>query len=264
MIEAPRKYGILNQMGVTTFIRRELAREWRFFRYTVFGPALQAALFAAVFLLAAGDKMITFDEIGFLEFLIPGMMMSAAMQKAFESGAFSLMDDKLSGQIGDFLSAPFNAFEWLLSYTVSTFVVSALTALTVWGALCLFGTVVIPQNPLLLLGFFAAASIAFTAFGILSAIISDKWDSLSAKEVFILAPLVLLSGSFFPLNALPGEWQIALLFNPIFYMIDGFRYAMTGYQDNPPELGMLVAWFTAIIMWVAAFICLKRGYRIKS
>ena len=264
MEQAPRRYGWFNGLGVRTFIGRELAREWRFFRYTVFGPALQAALFAAVFLLAAGERLVPFNGIGFMEFLIPGMMISASMQKGFESAAFSLMDDKLSGALGDFMSAPFSAFEWLISYSVANFVVAGLTALTVWGALSLFGTVLVPVDPLLLLAFFAGGCLAFTAFGVLSSIISDKWDSLSAKEVFILAPLLLLSGSFFPLNAVPADWQLLLIFNPIFYLIDGFRFAMTGYQDAPVELSLLITWGMAALLWLIAYGCLASGYRIKE
>lgn len=261
---APRQFTFWNALGVATLIRRELSREWRFFRYTIFGPALQGLLFLTVFQLAAGDAVIMAGALPFLDFLVPGLVISAALQRAFETGAYSLMDDKLSGKLQDLISAPLTALELLLSYTVANFLVALAIGVSVWLLLCLAAGFQAPVHPGLGLAYIFFGSILFSSAGLLAGIVSAKWDSLSGKETFILIPLLFLSGTFFPLSALPENWAVFMEANPVFHLIEGFRHAMTGHRGSETAYGFAITAAFALSIWGLTLICLIRGYRLKQ
>lgn len=264
MIQAPRTYGWLNGLGLITMIRRELVREWRFFQYTVFGPALQASLFTLIFLLSTDRGDLSVGTLSFIEFLCPGLVLSAILQRSFESAGYSLMDDKLSDRLQDILGIPLTCLELILAYCLSGLLVSLAIGATVWIALALIAGPVAPQSIILLLSYAILGSVIFSSFGTLAALFSPKWDSIAGKETFILMPALFLSGTFFPLSAVPEAFQGILRLNPVFYLMDGFRYAMTGYNDADPALGMGIVVATALALWSLSLILLARGYKLKA
>lgn len=264
MVEAPRTFGWLNGLGLLTMIKRELVREVRSFHYTVLGPALQATLFALVFQLSADQEALATGSLSFIHFLIPGLVLSAVMHRSFEAGAYSLMDDKTSERLQDILGIPLTALELLASYSLASIAVSFTTAFLVWAILCVVGEPLYPAYPGLVVAYALLASILFSAFGLLAAIFSPKWDSIAGKETFILMPALFLSGTFFPLAAVPDVFQIVLQANPVFYLVDGFRFAMTGYHDADPVLGLTVATLATLGLWIMALALLMRGYKLKS
>lgn len=258
-----RRFGRVNWLGVVSLLMREIRREWRFFGVAVLGPALQASLFAAVFTLAAGRDVPDLGGLRFFEFLAPGLVIAAIMQRAFESTAYTVMFDKLEAAIGDLLGAPMTAGEVLAGWIGSAAAISAAIGVTVALAMALFGLGA-PAHPLTALWFVACAILLFAATGVLAAILSDKWDGLSGKETFMLVPLIFLSGTFFPLEAVPeGFWRAAFQANPIVYLVDGFRYGMTGQASTDPLLAGLVALAAALAMTAVAHAVFKSGYKIK-
>lgn len=258
-----RRYGAVNWLGVASLVRRELKREWRFFGVAILGPALQASLFAAVFTLAAGDHVPSLGGVGFFDFLAPGLVMAAIMQRAFECTAYTLMFDKLEAAIQDLLGAPMTPGEVLAGWILSAFVITGGIGATVAGAMAVFG-LDWPVHPWLALWFVCCAMLLFASAGVIAAIVSEKWDSLSGKETFALLPLIFLSGAFFPLEAVPeGAWRIAFQANPILYLIDGFRYAVIGRASVDPALAAGVAAAAALAMTAAAHALFRSGYKIK-
>jgi len=258
-----RRFGPVNWLGVRSLVRRELMREWRFFGVAVLGPALQASLFAAVFTLAAGEAVPTLGGIAFFDFLAPGLVMAAIMQRAFECTAYTLMFDKLEAAIEDLLGAPMTPGEILAGWILAAFAVTGGVGLTVALAMALFG-LGWPAHPGLALWFVACAILLFASAGVIAAIVSEKWDGLSGKETFVLLPLIFLSGAFFPLEAVPdGAWRAAFQANPILYLIDGFRFAVIGRASVDPALAAGVALGAALAMTAAAHALFRSGYKIK-
>ncbi|MDX1737507.1 MAG: ABC transporter permease, partial [Alphaproteobacteria bacterium] len=218
-----QKIGLINFLGVYTLITRELRREIRFFGVSVIGPALQAALFAGIIMITLGDRIPEAAGLNYLTFLGTGFIITSMMQRAFESTAFSLMFDKLEGNLSDLLGAPLHGAEILISYTISATFVAILIGISVWLILLLLGGPVLPQHlPELFASIFIGCCL-FSASGLLAAIWSEKWDKLSAKETFFVMPLMFLSGSFFPRSVLDKELQFLLDFNPVFRLVEGVR-----------------------------------------
>lgn len=263
-MQTPRTYHRLNALGLVTMVRRELTREWRFFQYTVFGPALQASLFAMVFLLSADEGALKVGTMSFFDFLAPGLILSALLQRSFESAGYSLMDDKLSDRLQDILGIPLTALELFAGYCLSGLLVSVAIGCTVWAALALIVGPIVPAHPGLLIIYAAVGSLLFSSCGTLAALVSPKWDSIAGKETFFLMPALFLSGTFFPLGAVPEAFQAVLQANPVFYLVDGFRYAMTGYHDADIVTGLAVSVFSCIGLWLIVLTLLARGYKLKS
>lgn len=258
-----RRFGPVNWLGVASLLKREMMREWRFFGVAILGPALQASLFAAVFTLAAGEAAPTLGGLSFFQFLAPGLVIAAVMQRAFECTAYTLMFDKLEAALQDLLGAPMTAAELLAGWIASALAISSAIGLTVALAMALFG-LGWPAHPLAALWFAGSAILLFAALGVIAAILSEKWDGLSGKETFVLVPLIFLSGTFFPLEATPeGLWRTLFQANPILYLVDGFRYAMIGQASVDPWRSGAVAGAAAAAAILAAHALFRSGYKIK-
>jgi ABC-2 type transport system permease protein len=259
----PRRFGARNWIGLFSLIRRELIREYKWLGMTVVGPALQSVLFAAVFTLAgAGEGRV--GALTFLEFLGAGLIISAVIQRGFEVTGYSIMFDKLeSDGLQDILGAPLSPGEILTAYLVTATVVAGLIGGIVWIVLLPLGLGA-PAHPLAALGFGLIVAATFSMIGLIAAILSKKWDALSGKETFVIMPLVFLSGTFFPLSAVPeGAWRTAFEANPVFYLVDGFRWAATGQAETDP----LLAAGVALALFATAFAIAARmvatGYKLK-
>lgn len=260
---AVRTFSIGNMRGLLSLMRREYLREMRWFGLAVIGPAIQSALFAAVFSLAAQD-VGNVDGIDFLTFLTSGLVIAAVMQRGFETTGYSIMFDKLeSDGLQDILGAPLNAWEILTAYIVNAVTVSVAIGLGIWLVLSLFG-LGFPVNPLSALFYLSLAAALFAAIGLVAAIFSKKWDSLSGKETFLMLPTIFLSGTFFPITAVPeGIWRMIFQLNPIYYAVDGFRWAVTGRAETDLGIGLLIVGGTfAVFMTVAAALFMT-GRNIK-
>jgi ABC-2 type transport system permease protein len=254
----------VNWLGVQALLARELIREWRFFGPSILGPALQASLFAAVFRLAAGDHVPNLGGLSFFEFLAPGLILAAVMQRAFQSTAYTIMFDKLEASLSDLIGAPMSAAEVLAGWLISATAISFLIGVTVALAMIFFGLGV-PVYPLLALYFALTAILLFAAIGVISAIVSTKWDGLSGKETFMLVPLVFLSGTFFPVDSVPeGIWRTLFQLNPIVYYVDGFRYAVTGTAATDVVTAMIVACAATLTLIAIAHTMLRTGYKLKA
>lgn len=258
------RFKYLNAIGIKTLIEREIRREVRFFGISVIGPALQAALFAGIILITLGDNIPQTAGLDYITFLSTGFITTSILQKCFETTAFSLMFDKLEGNIADLLGAPLSGLEILISYTVSASFISLCIGSTVWGVLWLLGGPALPLYLPELLCSITLGILLFSSAGILASIWSEKWDKLSAKETFFLMPLMFLSGSFFPRSAVTEDLQIFFDYNPVFRLVEGVRYGFTGAHelDIWAGLGLATAW--TVCFWMITLIVLTTGYKIKN
>lgn len=259
----PRLFPFGNPVGLIGLIRREAMREIRWFGLAVIGPAVQAVLFASVFVLAAGDR-IAVDGISFIEFLAAGLVISATMQRALEATGYSIMFDKLeSDGMQDVLGAPLSPLEIIVAYLVTAIVVSVTIGAGIALALIPFG-LGLPVHPVWAFFYLCLAAGIFSMVGLIGAVFSPKWDSFAGKETFITLPVVFLSGTFFPITAVPeGIWRTVFQANPIYYLVDGFRWAMTGRAEVDPISGLLVGGGLFLVVYTIASVLLATGYKIK-
>lgn len=260
---AARRISGLNTLGVATLIWRQVVAEFLAFKLVLLGPALQALLFALVISLAVGSRIAEIGGLPFLEFLAPGLVIAAAVQRSFESTAFSMVHEKLEGTIADVFGAPLNAGEILTGYTIGAMVTGICIGLPVWLVLLPFGAG-LPVHVAVMVYFLLTGCVILALFGLIAGMQSHRWDSLSAKETFVLAPLLFLSGSFFTIDALDEPFRTMMMANPVFHLVNGFRYAMTGYADAPVWVSVTVVGGLAAILCVVALRLVAVGYKVKA
>lgn len=259
----PRRYRGLNLLGIRAVFLRLVLGEVMFFKLVIFGPALQALLFALVISIAVGSRLSEVSGIPFLVFLAPGLIVAAAVQRSFETTAFMLVYEKLEGTIGDVFGAPLTPLEILMGYVLGAVATGFMIGLPVWIILLPFGSgIPVVFTATLYFAVFGCATLALV--GLAAGMRSQRWDTLSAKETFILAPLLFLSGSFFSIEALSEPFRTAMLFNPIFHLVNGFRYGMTGHAEVAIWISAIVVFGLFAAMAFATHYMIRIGYRIKA
>lgn len=253
----------LNTIGVYTLCKREIWRFMKVWNQTVVAPIVTTLLFLAVLTLAAGGKVRLVEEIPYNQFIAPGLIMMAIVQNAFANTSSSLMLAKIQGVIIDILMPPLTGAEIVFCLVVGGIIRGALVGIVVMAAVYLF-------VPFTLFHFWigifyvVSASIMLALLGVLTGIWSQSFDQLSAITNYIITPLAFLSGTFYSIKQLPEFWYYICHYNPFFYMIDGFRYAIIGISDGHIGLGMAVLTAVNAALWLLTAWLFKKGYRLKT
>ncbi len=253
----------INWIGLSTLYKREVWRFMKVWNQTLIAPVVTTLLFLAILSLALGGAARMVGDMHFDQFIAPGLIMMAVVQNAFANTSSSLMLQKIQGVIVDLLMPPLSAAEITFSLTMGGVTRGALVGLTVSIAMYIFVPFTLHSLPLVFF-YVVAASIMLALLGILTGIWSQSFDQLAAITNYIITPLSFLSGTFYSIEQLPGFWHTVSLANPFFYMIDGFRYAMTGHHDGNILTGMLVLIAVNITLWSVVQFLLTRGYRLKT
>jgi ABC-2 type transport system permease protein len=249
--------------GFQTLFYKEWLRFWKVRVQTVLAPVLTALLYLLVFGHALSGRVEVFPGVEYTAFLIPGLAMMSVLQNSFANGSSSLMQSKMTGNIVFVLLPPLSHREFFAAYLLAAVgrgvvVGSGVLLVTVWF-------VDLPlAHPLWVLLFGVASSAAMGALGIVAGIQSDKIDQLAAFTNFIILPLTFLSGVFYSIQSLSPFWQAVSHFNPVFYMIDGFRYGFFGVADTSPWLSLaIVGGSFAALSWLTLSL-LRSGYKLRN
>ena len=229
---------------------------------TVLAPAITTLLFLAVFSLAWGQRKSA-SGLDFIEFLAPGLIMMAVLQNAFANTSSSLILSKIQGVIIDILMPPLSALEITLAYVTGGIVRGLCVGVSVAIAMLVFVDLGVHDIGLVIFYIIFSSSL-LAMFGILSGVWAQSFDQVALITNYVVAPLVFLSGTFYSVKQLPNFWQEISIFNPIFYMIDGFRYAITGYSDAPVNTGLAVLIAANVICFFLCYHLINRGWRLKS
>jgi ABC-2 type transport system permease protein len=261
-LRGPRSYGAINWIGLWTLYVKEVKRFIKVITQTVLAPVVTTLLFFAVFALALGGAVRQVGGLPFVEFLAPGLIMMATTQNAFANTSSSIMISKVQGNIVDVLMPPLSAGELLFAYSMAGVTRGLTVALAVGLAVLPFAEIRIHSWPAVL--YFAfCGSLILSLIGILAGLWSEKFDHLAAVTNFIVTPLAFLSGTFYSIQRLPEFWYNAAHLNPFFFMIDGFRWGMTGHTDGDVLIGGVALGATGAALWALCYALLRRGYRLK-
>lgn len=249
--------------GFQTLFYKEWLRFWKVSVQTVLAPVLTALLYLLVFGHALSGRVDVYPGIEYTTFLIPGLTMMSVLQNSFANASSSLMQSKMQGNIVFVLLPPLSHREFFMAYLLAAIgrgvvVGSGVLLATLWF-------VDLPlAHPLWVLLFGIAGSAVMGALGIVAGIQSDKVDQLAAFTNFIILPLTFLSGVFYSIHSLSPFWQTVSHFNPVFYMIDGFRYGFFGVADTSPGLSLaIVGGSFAALSWLTLLL-LKSGYKLRN
>ena len=257
-----RHIGRLNRIGLWTLFLRDLLRDLEIWKITIAAPALQAVLFALIFELALGGASLTMGGLDFSAFLVPGLVAFVVLERGFESTAYMMVYDKLEGMITDVLGAPLTPAEMVTGFAVMAAVSAVITGVATWLALLPF-LAAPPAAPGLLLTFAFGGGLMMGLVGLAGGLWADKWDHISAVQSFVVIPAIYMSGVFFSLDRLPEGIRAVAELNPVYYVIDGMRYGLTGRAEADPATGLAVMALTAAALWLLCWRLLATGYKLK-
>lgn len=253
----------MNFIGTLTLCKREIWRFLKVWNQTVVAPMVTTLLFLAILTLAQGNAHHEIEGIPYAQFIAPGLIMMAIVQNAFANTSSSLMLAKIQGVIIDFLMPPLSGAEITLALVIGGIVRGFMVGISVMAAVYMFVPFTL-EHPVMAIFHVLAASTMLALFGVLTGVWSQSFDQVAAITNYVITPLAFLSGTFYPIKALPELWVTLSHIDPFFYMIDGFRYAIVGYSDSDPRLGLAVMLGTNVLLWIAIQVMITRGWRLKS
>lgn len=259
---ASRQYGAVNWLGLQTLIQREVQRFLKVGAQTVFAPLIQTLLFMLVFsLVRGGDWPGT--ERAYADGLAAGLVMMSILSNAFQNSSSSIVIAKVQGNAVDFLMPPLSALELTIAFIVGAAARGLLVGIASLIAVAWLANVM-PAHPLVALYYAIVASMIFGAIGLLGGIWADKFDHLAAVTNFVIVPLTFLSGTFYSTSILPEPVRTLSHYNPVFSLIDGFRYGFIGHSDAPLLTGAVLTGVLALGLCWWCWAMLKSGYRLRS
>lgn len=248
--------------GFYTLFYKEWLRFWKVSVQTILAPVLTALLFLLVFSHTLRSHVEAFPGVSYPAFLVPGLAMMSVLQNAFANSSSSLMQSKMTGNIIFVLLPPLSHREFFLAYLLAAGARGLVVGAGVFAATAWFVDLQF-AHPLWAIAFAVAGSGIMGALGIIAGIHSEKVDELAVFQNFIILPLTFLSGVFYSIHSLPPFWQGLSRLNPIFYMIDGFRYGFFGHADVSPLLSLSIVGACFLALSLLTLWLLKTGYKLR-
>lgn len=269
-----RRFGAVNWLGLWTLYEKEVRRYLNVATQTVLAPIITTLLYLTVFLVAfsgAGrDVTMEGQTIAYAAFLPPGLIMMAVLSNAFQNSSSSIIIGKVQGTLADVLMPPLSAAELTVAFVAGAatrgLMVGAITGLTIAGFMWGSGTPFTMTHFGAVLYFGVCASVMLGAVGAIAGMWAEKFDQLAMISNFVITPLTFLSGTFFSVRkeGLPGWVADVSAFNPLFYLIDGFRWGFIGASDAPVLRGVLVCAALTLGLCVLTYWLFRRGYKLKD
>ncbi|TPW05420.1 MAG: antibiotic transport system permease protein [Alphaproteobacteria bacterium] len=258
-----RRYSGMNWVGLRTLFEREIRRFLKVSAQTLIAPLITTILYISVFALALGGRGAPIGGVAYIDFLAPGLIMMGVINNAFQNASSSLIIAKIQGNSVDFLMPPLSALELTIAFIGGAAARGIIVGLASLVAIAPFADLA-PDHWWAVLLFIAAASVIFGAIGLLGGVWADKFDHLAAVTNFIITPLTFLSGTFYSINGLPEPIRDVAHYNPVFLLIDGFRYGFIGHADGPIVWAAAVSVALAAILSTACWALIKSGWRLKA
>ena len=260
-----RQLGPVNWMGLRTLLRKEIGRFMRVWPQTLMAPIISNILYMTVFVVVfaerRGDAGASSTE--FAAFLAPGLVMLGILNNASANSSSSIMGSKMMGSIVDVLMPPLSYQELAAGYIGGAVVRGLLVAVVTALALSVF-TPLVPVHVWAVLYFGVVAAAIMAMVGVLSGIWAEKFDQLAVVNQFVILPMSFLSGTFYSIYSLPEAWQAVSLANPLFYLIDGFRYGFTGEAESNLAVGVVLSAAIAAVLFLVCLRVLRSGWRLKA
>ena len=253
----------MNLSGVLAIYKFELARTWRTLFQSIASPVLSTALYFVVFGSAIGSRMQPIDGVAYGAFIVPGLILLAVLTESISNASFGIYLPRFTGTIYELLSAPVSAMEVLLGFVGAAATKSVLLGLIIFVTARLFVSFEL-VHPLWALGFLVLISVTFALFGFILGLWADGFEKLQIVPLMVISPLTFLGGTFYSIDMLPPLWRQVALFNPIVYLVDGFRWAFYGVAAVGPaiSLGMTLTMLlacVAMVVWI-----FRTGYRLRT
>jgi ABC-2 type transport system permease protein len=258
-----RKPSRFNRHGVWAIYKFEMARALRTLLQSVVTPVMTTSLYFVVFGAAIGSRMTEVNGIAYGSFIVPGLMMLSLLTQSISNASFGIYFPKFTGTVYELLSAPVSSMEIVLAYVGAAASKSIVLGLIILATAALFVPITI-LHPVWMIAFLVLTAATFSLFGFIIGLWAKGFEQLQFIPMLIITPLTFLGGAFYSIDMLPAAWRTVALFNPVVYLISGFRWSFYGTSDVSVivSLAMTLGFF-AICLAVVAWI-FKTGYRLKS
>jgi ABC-2 type transport system permease protein len=254
----------INWIGLQTLYLREVQRFMKVAMQTLAAPVITSILFLMVFSVAIGDRAGLSGGVDFVTFLIPGLVMMTVLQNAFANTSSSIVVSKVQGNIVDLLMPPLGPGELLVGLAAGGMTRGIMVGIVAAICLAVLGGLGLPSQPFVALAFLFLGSLLMALAGILAGIRANKFDEMAAITNFVIQPLAFLSGTFYSVNRLPAPFDTIATLNPVFYVIDGFRYGMIGVADRSIVIGLIGLTVLNLVLGYVCYRVLCSGWRLKS
>jgi ABC-2 type transport system permease protein len=249
--------------GFYVLVQREVLRFLRLWKQTVMPGLISSALYILVFGHALGARIGQIKDISYMNYIIPGLVMMSVINHAYQNSSSSLMQAKFLKFLDDLLITPLSGFEISVAY-----IIGATCRGLINGVLVILLSMVLTDftidNVFLTCLYLVTVSWAFGAMGVIVGIYAKTWDHIGMFTTFVFMPLSMLGGVFWSIEMLPEFWRTISMFNPLYWMINGLRYATLGVGDTSPEISLIISIGFAITFSTIASIMFSKGYRIKA
>jgi ABC-2 type transport system permease protein len=253
----------MNWRAVVAIFMAEMKRFFRTLFQSLISPVISTVLYFIVFGAAIGSRITEIDGVSYGAFIVPGMIMLSILTQSISNASFGIYFPRFSGTIYEYLSAPISAFEMVLGFVGAAAAKSLLIGLVILATSALFVPVSI-AHPFWMLLFLVLTAITFSLFGFIIGLWADGFEKLQIIPLLIITPLTFLGGSFYSISVLPPIWQTISYFNPVVYLISGFRWSFYEVSDVSVGLSLAMTFlFLAICLGIVVWI-FKTGYRLKN
>src|SRR5712671_6828046 len=252
----------MNHYAVWAIYRFEMARAGRTLFQSIVSPVISTSLYFIVFGAAIGTRITEIEGVSYGAFIVPGLIMLTLLTQSIMNASFGIYFPRFTGTIYELLSAPISPFEILLGYVGAAATKSIILGLIILATAGLFVPLKI-AHPAWMVAFLVATAVTFSLLGFIIGLWADGFEKLQIVPLLVITPLTFLGGTFYSINVLPPVWQKIALFNPVVYLISGFRWSFFGVADVSVgvSLAMTLVFFAvclAVIWWM-----FKTGYRLK-
>ena len=252
----------MNVHAVRAIYGFEMARARRTLMQSIVSPVISTSLYFVVFGAAIGSRFPEVGGITYGAFIVPGLIMLSVLTQSLSNSSFGIYFPKFTGTIYELLSAPVSYFEIVVSYVGAAATKSIILGVIILATAWFFVPLRV-EHPLWMLLFLVLTSITFSLFGFIIGIWADGFEQLQLIPLLIITPLTFLGGSFYSIDMLPAFWQKVSLFNPVVYLISGFRWSFFGIADVSVGISLLMTLvFLAVSLAIVAWI-FRTGYRLK-
>ena len=242
---------------------KEVLRFWKVGIQTVAAPVITAMLYLLIFGHVLKDHVQVYEGVGYVAFLVPGLVMMSVLQNAFANSSSSVVQSKIMGSLVFVLLTPLSHWAWFVAYVGSSVLRGLAVGLGVFIVTLAFAR---PEfaAPLWIVVFAFLGAALLATLGLIAGLWADKFDQMAAFQNFIIVPMTFLSGVFYSIQSLPPFWQAVSHLNPFFYMIDGFRYGFFGQSDASPWLSLTIVGLAWLTVSAIAVHLLRTGYKIRN
>jgi ABC-2 type transport system permease protein len=253
----------MNWRAVKAIYLFEMARTWRTLLQSIVAPVVSTSLYFVVFGAAIGSRITDIEGVSYGAFIVPGLIMLSLLMQSISNASFGIYFPRFTGTIFEVLSAPVSYIEIVLGYVGAAATKSAVLGIIILATAGMFVRLEI-AHPLWMLGFLVLTSLTFAMFGFIIGIWADSFEKLQIVPLLIVTPLTFLGGSFYSISMLPPVWQTVTLFNPVVYLVSGFRWSFYEISDVNVAIslgmtGVFLGGCLVVVWWM-----FKTGYRLKS